>query len=209
MKQFKDKLEYYKAFLIAKSSEKKLLEKNQQDLQNEIKSLEESEKNLNEAIDIVNNVILVTQESDKGFIKEIVSTAIKIVYGEDYGFKFDVSIKRNQSEFTPIILKDGLEFGLRDEVGGGICDVCSFALRMALWALQSPRTEPILILDEPGRFVSRDKQPLFGDMLKSLSELMGMQIIMVSHSTDLINSADKGYEVTQENGISFVTEREE
>ncbi len=67
----------------------------------------------------------------------------------------------------------------------------------------------MFMLDEPGRFLSRDKQGAFGRMLQEVSELLGVQILMVSHSTDIIEYADRAYEIVQTNGISEVREIEQ
>ncbi|KKN89679.1 hypothetical protein LCGC14_0235250 [marine sediment metagenome] len=154
------------------------------------------------ARDIVNSVLVLTQEKVCTFVEDVVSLALSVVYGDEYKFELEFDVKRNQSEATPWILKDGDRFSPREEVGGGVLDVTSLSLRFAFWSLMVPKPAPVFILDEPGRFLSRDKQGQFGRMLKELSEMLGVQIIMVSHSTDIIEQADKAYEVVQENGVS-------
>jgi len=156
------------------------------------------------ARDVVNTVLLVTQEQVKSHLEDIVSLALSAVYGDEYAFEFEFGIKRNQLEVTPFIVKGGERFAPKDEVGGGVNDVCSLALRLAMYSLMEPKPAPVFLLDEPGRFLSRDKQPLFGVMLKRISEMLGVQIIMVSHSAGIIDCSDRAYNVTQEGGISRV-----
>ena len=48
-----------------------------------------------------------------------------------------------------------------------------------------------MIFDEPFKFLSRDLHEKASYMLKEISERFKMQIIMVSHSQELIDSADK------------------
>ncbi len=88
--------------------------------------------------------------------------------------------------------------------GGGPIDIGSFALRIGAWSLSHPRSRPILILDEPFRWVSRNKMPLAGQMLKEVSTELGLQIIMISHISELIEIADKVIHVEIHNGVSKV-----
>ena len=169
-------------------------------LHKERSNLKLSEK----ARETVVNVLLMTQEQVKEFIETTVSLALSLVYGDDYSFELEYSVKRNQSEVVPWIVIDGERFSPKTDVGGGVVDVSSFALRLAIFSLMEPKPRNIFILDEPARFLSRDKQPLFGAMLKEVSTMLGVQIIMVSHSKDIIDYADKAYEVEQDNGISKV-----
>lgn len=159
---------------------------------------------LESARDVVNAVLLVTQEQVRQHVEDICTLALSLVYGDDYAFELSYEVKRNQTEITPWIVHGGQRVSPRDSVGGGVVDVCSLALRLAMWSMMEPQPAPVFILDEPGRFVSRDKQPLFGAMLKQLAELLGIQIIMVSHASCIMDQADVAYEVTQNGGVSRV-----
>jgi DNA repair exonuclease SbcCD ATPase subunit len=157
------------------------------------------------AREMVNAAAIVTQDKAKSFIEEVVSLALASVYGEDYGFEIEYSIKRNKSEAKAYIVKGGSRRDPRAEVGGGVIDVCSFGLRMVLWAMTSPRTAPVFFFDEPFRFVSKDLSPKVSEMVKSLSELLGVQIVLISHDPTLIDAADRVYRVAQQDGISTIS----
>ena len=90
--------------------------------------------------------------------------------------------------------------------GGGVIDIASFALRIALWSISSPRPMNTLIFDEPFRFLSRELQPRAGIMLQEICKKLGLQIILVTHNPSLIDSADKIFRVSQRNGKSIVKE---
>ena len=166
--------------------------------------LEQTEKGR----DIVNEVIQLTHGKEKKFIQSIVTQALSAVYGDEYGFELEFVIKRNQPEAIPWIIREGERYSPRDEVGGGVLDIASLAMRLAVWSLTEPRPAPLLVLDEPAKFLSRDKQAAFGEMLREISRSLGIQVLIVSHSTDIIEQADKAYEVWQEDGISKVKEIE-
>lgn len=175
-----------------------------QDAEKKILSLSQQIAELESAREVVNSVMVATQSTVKGFIEEVVSLALKTVFGDTYALKVAYEIKRNKPEASLMILKDGIEFDPTDEVGGGVIDVAALGLRMAMWALANPKPEPVLILDEPGKFVSRDLIEEFGKMIKICSEMLSLQIIMVSHDPAMIAVADRSFEVTQTNGVSKV-----
>ena len=88
--------------------------------------------------------------------------------------------------------------------GGGVVDLTAFALRIACYVLEN-NTDNVIILDEPFRFISRDLQERAGKILKTLSNKLGIQIIMVTHIKELIDCADKVFEVKKNaDGISEI-----
>ena len=161
---------------------------------------------LDRAREVINEVLILTQGQTKNFVEDVVSLALSTVYRDEYKFELEYDIKRNRSEAVPWIVKGGDKFSPREEVGGGVLDVVSLSLRMAVWALLEPRPAPVFILDEPGRFLSRDKQEPFGRMLREVSDLLKIQVVLVSHSTDIIQQADRSYNVRQVDGVSHVEE---
>lgn len=92
-----------------------------------------------------------------------------------------------------------------DAKGGGVTDVVSLALRLALLELSRPRVEGPVLLDEPGKMISREYLPSVAEFLKQYAAKTGRQIIMVTHHEALADVADTGYKVTQENGVSEVS----
>jgi len=96
--------------------------------------------------------------------------------------------------------------------GGGIADVVALALRIALWNISTPKTAPVLIFDEPCKFISRDLQYKAGKIMKLLHEKLGMQIIVVSHDDPITENANKVFAVSRiddgkGNRISVVKEK--
>lgn len=92
-----------------------------------------------------------------------------------------------------------------DAKGGGVTDVVSLALRLALLELSRPKPEGPILLDEPGKMISKEYLPNVAEFLKQYAAKTGRQIIMVTHHDVLTDVADVGYKVTQENGVSEVS----
>ena len=157
-----------------------------------------------DARDALNAVLAATQAEVVGVVEELVGQALAGVYGPDHAFKLDFEVKRNQSEATPWVLRGGERYSPRDEVGGGVVDVCSVALRLAIWAITTPRAAPLFVFDEPAKHLDAARQPAFGALLRELGELLGVQTLVISHAAGIIGQADKAWEVRLEDGISTV-----
>ena len=158
------------------------------------------------ALDCANAAMIATQTKVKTFIEEVVSLAVQSVFGTGYRFVVDYVVKRNKSEAQLYIEKEGERRDIEDESGGGVCDVCAVGLRAALYVMAKPSPNNVLLLDEPGTRVSQSLQASFAEMLKKISEVLGLQLVVVSHSEDIINSADKTFLVEQHNKISTAKE---
>lgn len=84
-----------------------------------------------------------------------------------------------------VFIRDGQEIDPMSASGGGVIDVAAFALRLACLLLATPRPRRLLVLDEPFRFVSAKYRPKIRALLLQLSEELGVQIILVTHITEL------------------------
>lgn len=155
---------------------------------------------------LVQDVAQRTQQKLERHVAGLVTTAEAAVFPEPYGFGVEFVQRRNKTECDLYFVKDGERLDPVSSSGGGALDVAAFALRCAFWSLK--RTRPVIVLDEPFRFVSHDLQSRCGMMLKTISERLGLQVLMVSHLPNIISGADRVLRVTQEGGISKVAEVE-
>lgn len=178
--------------LTEKATELKLalnaISKNRIALAKEKRSIEILQKAKAVIIEVGEN----TQREIKEYIEETVTLALQSVYGDDYQFivEFDYT-KREQFEVSFYIDHLGIKLEPRkDTCGGGVIDVCSFALRMVCLTLETPDVEAVLILDEPFKNVSSKFIPLVGQMVVDISHLLNLQIIMVTHIDGFIETAD-------------------
>ena len=170
------------------------LEKSRDDLHNSLLCLEESKA-------LVQNLVKNIQEKIGEYVSHVVSLALDIVFPKTYQFKVKFLQRKNKIECDFILIRGNEEISPLDS-GGGVVDIVSFALRTIFWSLSKYR--PVLILDEPFRNVSTDLQFNCGEMLKTLSNELGLQILLISHSPDIINQADRVFEVSIRRGISDV-----
>lgn len=175
-------------------------------LRNEEKSLLSLQRNANDLLEVralFQKAAQDTQQKLEFHISNLVSTALAAVFDEPYTFQLEFVQKRNKTEAELWFVRNGEKMKPIDASGGGAVDVASFALRIAFWSL-TKKTRPLIILDEPFKHLSADLQNRASDMLKMLSENLGLQIILVSHIDQLISNADKEFKVSLNRGRSEV-----
>lgn len=147
-----------------------------------------------------------TQERLSLQIEDIINSALDAVFPNEYTFRLEFTTSRNRTEAQLLFYdqRTGKEVDPMNASGGGVVDLTAFALRIACYVLEN-NTDNVIILDEPFRFISRDLQERAGKILKTLSEKLHIQIIMVTHIKELIDCADRVFEVKKnEQGISEI-----
>ena len=158
-------------------------------LNNRIKLLEQAQM-------FLQKVAQDTQSQLKFQIEDIVNLALETCFPNEYEFQLQFNIARGKTDAELVFLsqKTGRPIDPMNASGGGVVDLTAFALRIASYALEQG-VDNVIILDEPFRFISRDLQARAGEILKSLSTKLGLQIVMVTHIGQMIDVADKVFEV--------------
>lgn len=168
----------------------------------QLKTTKELLASMEEAQAFIQQVAKATQEKIRYRLEDIVNLALTAVFGTKYRFEIRFEAKRGQTEAELLLFDGENELDPTESNGGGLCDVLSFALRVALLIISKNRK--VLILDEPMKFVSRDlKQACYG-IMKKLSEELHIQIIAVTHEDVFIEIADTVFKVQQKEGVSWV-----
>jgi DNA repair exonuclease SbcCD ATPase subunit len=177
-------------------------------LRKDIKRRDRRLGNIDKARAVLRTVAKQTQEQLRYHITEIVSLALEAVFDEPYDFQVVFEERRGKTECDLVFLLDGEPIHPMSASGGGPIDVAAFALRIALWTLARPRPRPILVLDEPFRFLSIDLQPKASEMLAEVSHKLGLQVLVITHSPILAESADRTFTVSQLKGKTTITSSE-
>jgi predicted ATPase len=95
-----------------------------------------------------------------------------------------IQFERNGQRFRPVLPSGQLL------AGGGPVEMAAWGLRVALWGQLKPRPCPIMLMDEPFRFLQEDLQPVAAEVLREISEKAGIQFIIVTHSAGLAEGAN-------------------
>jgi DNA repair exonuclease SbcCD ATPase subunit len=156
------------------------------------KKYEKRLKYLEQAQAFLQKVAQGTQEQLKIHVEDIVQLALDAIFPDKYTFEiqFNIAYGKTTAELVFISKQSGHIVDPMIASGGGVVDICSFALRLACWTL-SRGIDKVIILDEPFRFLSKNLQERAGTLLKELSNKLDIQIILTTHLDALIDAADK------------------
>ena len=190
------KVEKIRNLFFQSKGMKTLIEKALSEAESEKIKLEKRLKLLELAQLFLQNVAQKTQEKLKMNIEDIVNLALETCFPNEYEFQLQFNIARGKTDAELVFLsqKTGRPIDPMNASGGGVVDLTAFALRIASYALEQG-VDNVIILDEPFRFISRDLQARAGEILKSLSTKLGLQVVMVTHIGQMIDVADKVFEV--------------
>jgi DNA repair ATPase RecN len=147
------------------------------------------------------------RQQAKKQVEDIVTSALKVVFGKDYQFIVNIEVKANQPVAEYWLESEGVITQLKPpdyDRGGGVADVVSLALRLAVGELSGTRGP--IFLDEVGKHVSQEYAPNVAFFLKEYNEQFGRQIILITHNTNLAEIGDVSLAVNQTGGKSTVKE---
>lgn len=134
-----------------------------------------------------------TQEQLKYHIEDIVQLAIDSAFPGEYKFELIYEIKRGKTEAKLQFTKNGEEIEILSDDAGGVVNMASIGLRLAAWSLEGTRNT--ILLDEPLLQLSEDLKPYGAEIIKQLSKELNLQFIIISHNKELIDIADKVFEM--------------
>jgi len=161
----------------------------------------------NETARLLQLTSMETWNTAKTLIEELVTRALRAIFiDRDYKFSIRHEIKRGVSAVDFAVIDNGMELNLADEVGGGIVDVVSLVLRISFLVLYRPKMRQFLVLDEPTAHVGATYQGNVGKFLKQLTNEMGIQILLTTHSAELAAGADQVFNATNSDGLCTIAE---
>ena len=193
MDNIKQNVQIYRKRIDAFKVQRSLLENDAKEREEKQIILQQTLNNHEKARSIAQTVAENTQQKIEFHINNLVTTALAAVFPDPYEFKLRFIQRRNKTECDLLLVKNEQEIDPFSAAGGGVIDVLSFALRTAIWSIK--KTRNTFILDEPMKFVSIDLQAKCSEMLKTISEKLHLQMIIVSHLPEMIRSADKIIEI--------------
>lgn len=190
-----------------------------QQLETDVKSkIDERERNKARLLDVESERVILQKTSDKAResaktrLESTMTTALQHVFGPNFSAEIEMKTSAGRPVAEIYVITDYGNGNIvrtkpEDSRGGGVVDIISIALRIAMIQLHNdPPINGPIILDEPGKHVSADYSVKLSEFLKFISQQFGKQIIFVTHNDDLKSIADKSYTVTMNDGESIVTE---
>lgn len=138
-----------------------------------------------EARALAAQVAATVQRQAHAAISAVVSRCLATVFDDPYEFRVEFVQKRGKTEANLMFYREGQPVDPTTAAGGGVVDVAAFGLRLAALMLARPRPRRLLVLDEPFKFVSAAYRPRVRQLLESLAVDLDVQIIMVTHISEL------------------------
>lgn len=152
------------------------------------------------------------REQARQQVQAMVTNALQMVFGPDMEFhvKMEESHGRVEADYLVSSSYEGgarIENRPQDSRGGGVVDVVSLALRLALLEASRPAIQGPVVLDEPAKHVSDEYSTSVVEFLKGISRSFDRQVILVTHNAQLAEAGDASFLVELKDGKSHVTQR--
>ena len=180
-----------------------LLQSQLQKQESIVKEKTEYLANLEKAQAFIQNVAKKTQEQLKYHIEDIVQLALDSIFPHEYRFSIDLEVKYGKTSCNLIFKNNGYEIDIMKAAGGGVVDIASLALRVAIWSIG--KTDNVLVLDEPIKNIQpASLQMEAWDIIQKLSQQLNLQFIIITNSTNNgealeYNDTTKVFTVVKEN----------
>ncbi len=208
MNKTNDSISSFRAKLERRKGQQEQVQK---DVDLIIESITDNKKALKrheKAREVIRQVGFKTQQQLSYNINEITSMALNAVLKYPYDLELEFVERRNKTECDMYFVRDEIRIDPFSG-GGGAVDVAAFALRVASWSMQTPRTRNVLVLDEPFKHLKGEEaNRKMLAMVQKISKELGLQIIMVSDERvsreATMEATDALFEVSIKKGITKV-----
>ena len=143
-----------------------------------LQDAEDARKLLQEAAQAV-------QQRAHARIAATVGRCLTAVFDEPYAFDISFEQKRGRTEAVLTFERGGYKVDPLSQTGGGVVDVCSFALRLASLLASRPPRRRLMVMDEPFKHLYKGNRPAVRQLLEQLASELGVQMIIVTHDPAL------------------------
>ncbi|PTX58667.1 hypothetical protein C8P63_11565 [Melghirimyces profundicolus] len=208
LRRLEEQLKSAREEVLVRKARRDELEKLLKDVEGRLEKAERSR-------DLFEKVRVLLQESAeharrqaKAQMENLVTNALQYVFGPMFRFEIELSDHGGKpvAEFFVVTEWEGTTVRTKPQEarGGGVVDIISLALRVAIIETFRPRPEGPLILDEPGKHVSAEYVIPMLEFLRSTGEMFGRQVLLVTHNPHLTEGADRVFEVGLKGGKTVV-----
>lgn len=142
--------------------------------------------------------------------ERLLSEGLKTIFDDlNLSVRTEVDVQRGKVSvdlYTVQTQPNGVttEAASTDAFGGSVSVVQSILLRVVVVMRRGLR--PLLLLDESLAAVAEQYVPRVGLFLSELATRMGLDILVVTHNTTLVEAADKAYRIRKDTGEAVFTE---
>ena len=193
--------------LHEKRGQLNVLLKQEGELTEKVAKLNKELKTIQKAQEVLQTIAKETQEELHYNISEITTLSLSVL-DRPYKVKLNFKGTRNTTDCEIKFKRGDKEFDPMLSTGGAVKEMAAFALRCAVIKMAIPQPRPLLILDEPFRFLGALRGTAI-KVLQKISEALDIQIILTTHDIELLDlkttEANKIIPLVNENGVTKVT----
>lgn len=195
LKQCLNQVKEYKELYATQKSKLELLEKQKSDILEEIKSIDK------EIYDIAEEKVLLEDSSEKArtvakeVIESVATQSLQQIFNDGRTVSINLGTKAGQPVADLYVMHDGDDTDPAKEEGGGIADIVSTSVYMAV--SDSVQTMAPFFLDEPNKYVSKDFSIPTGNFLSEIADYTGRQMFLNTHDEHLKTIGDVCYKMTK------------
>ena len=139
-------------------------------------------------------------------IENLITDGLATVYGE-HRLRFKLEPVDKRGMYTVVIstvdVTTGVEGPAEDTFGGAVVQVESFLLRIVF--LIKTGMVPLLVLDESFNCVSSGYLSNLSNLLKDICNKFNLDILLVTHQREFIDTADKVFNAKNDSGLIITT----
>ena len=184
-----EKIKELKTLIDKNTFIKDSLEEKKNKIQNDIDEINKETGSLLELKDFLMTVSANYRDQLCNLFTSLVTEALTSIFEKDIKFNIKLYSYRYEPAIDVSVIENDLEVDPQKSCGGGLNDIISFVVKIIFIYLK--KSSKIIILDEPLKFLSRDYIEQSSNFIHEISKRMDIQIILVSHKTDLEISCDK------------------
>lgn len=142
---------------------------------------------MSKALELFSAASSAMQEQVSEHLAKITNIILEAVFDHPYTVSFHFESKGSRVECSIAFERDGhVQFDCLNSIEGGVQDCVAFALRLSVGLLQAGKSTPIFVFDEPFRFIHSTRRRRLLEVVESLVESHGLQIIWVTHDPEFV-----------------------
>ncbi|MCX8130642.1 MAG: ATPase [Clostridia bacterium] len=209
IRSLKEKYEKVKVYYYNESGKKEQLQEQKSKLETSLQKILENIDTLEKVRILLQKVSEYAREQSRQQIEALVTNCLQYIFDSNLEFKIEIEEVRGRPEAEFYVVSningDAIRTKPQEARGGGVIDIISLAVRIAMLQCSNLDIKGPVILDEPAKHVSDEYITQVAEFLKQVSTMFGRQVIMVTHNRHLSEIADKWYRIEMKDGVSRIT----
>jgi len=145
------------------------------------------------AVEVLDQLKDAKERASKGVVEDLISYGLNVIFDEQDKFSITMETKA-RAVYAYLGLGEEKQDLIKSK-GGGYVDLISVLMVLTLMLKEKPALRRFIVLDESFSEVGKEHLERVGEFLKFLVEKLQVDILMITHSEQLLDYADILYYV--------------